>query len=1119
MIFISRLKLRNFKSFKFADISFPKTFVCLAGPNGSGKSNICDAIRFALGETSLKSLRAKKVRDLIFHDASAADVTLILDGDKKYEIKRAIRSDGKILYKLNGKKTTRWAILDVLARYNIDESGRNTIAQGEVQRIIDMNAKERRAIIDSVAGISEFEEKKLEALKELEVVDGRLKDANIILGERMAFLEELRKEREVALQFLENKKKLNNAKGSLLKIEAKRYEEELKNISELDAKLKFNLEKKETELKEIEAKMVEIEKMRSDTSKELQLRQQTASLIKRVEELKASINSKTQIIADKEAYLKKLEEESMMSKELEKDNALIKVLVEEIDQLKKELAEKEKELSEELNLDESEPIGEIKRNIAEVEEEYNKLKEKFIALDSEIKAKNDIIEIKVRELESIKVAPEDQNVAKLENEIKELSKTSETLSRKIDDSFSRIKELNAALVEVDKKLLELREKASVLKIKSSPTLINPALDFVNLLKQKGEAGIFGCIVDLIKFDPRYAVAVEAAAGSRLFYVVVDTINTATKIIEKLKATVNGRVTFIPLKEIKVVSHKAPQNYQFLSSFISYQPEIKKAVDFVFGDTVLVDNSKKVEEIGIGDYRIVTLDGEVFERSGLVSGGRIESTITLAAERRKLDSSIDELKAKKEQLTKELFAVREEEAKLRSQKTEIEIKLKTLEMKLKFEEERKKEYEEKMKRREIIQQEVATLRDVLKELLEERQKIEKTLATTRKKLESLHTLLKEKEDKLKAINEEVQRKKTANMSRVSALRAMIDGKSKELELRKEELLKKQTRLKDIEKEKKSVSDKINEMKRELVNENEELQITEEKILKHSSEIEKLFEAMKKYEAQLQEIGYRVGEKKAEIDKLNKEIGNVTVRKATIETRLDDIAAELKNYPDFEFVDLPKDELTNIIKQCEETLANIGNVNLAAIEAYERKKEEISEIENKVKKLEEERNAILTMISEIEEKKKVAFFDAFNSINENFRKIFSYVDMGEGYLYLDNPKNPFESNLYIKIKRNNKEYSLDSLSGGENSVIALMFIFALQLFKPSPFYVLDEVDAALDKENSKRLIQLIKEMSKDSQFIVVSHNDAIMSEAQAILGVTRVNNTSKVVGVKLEQIMAS
>ena len=156
----------------------------------------------------------------------------------------------------------------------------------------------------------------------------------------------------------------------------------------------------------------------------------------------------------------------------------------------------------------------------------------------------------------------------------------------------------------------------------------------------------------------------------------------------------------------------------------------------------------------------------------------------------------------------------------------------------------------------------------------------------------------------------------------------------------------------------------------------------------------------------------------------------------------------------------------------------------------------------------------MIGEIEERKKEAFFETFYAVSDNFRKMFTHIAIGEGILYLDMPNDPFESGLHIKLKRGGKEHTLDSLSGGENSLVALMFIFALQFFKPAPFYILDEVDAALDKENSKNLSKLITSMARDTQFMMVSHNDVVMSSAAMVLGVTKVDSVSKIVGVNLE-----
>lgn len=163
--------------------------------------------------------------------------------------------------------------------------------------------------------------------------------------------------------------------------------------------------------------------------------------------------------------------------------------------------------------------------------------------------------------------------------------------------------------------------------------------------------------------------------------------------------------------------------------------------------------------------------------------------------------------------------------------------------------------------------------------------------------------------------------------------------------------------------------------------------------------------------------------------------------------------------------------------------------------------------------------MSMIAEIDDRKKEAFTQTYRVVSSNFSNMFKYVDVGEGHLYMDKPTTPFESGLFIKLRRNNKDYSLDALSGGEKTLVALMFIFALQLFKPAPFYILDEIDAALDKANSKRLSELISRMANDSQFIVVSHNDTVMSSSESVIGVSKTGGASRVVGVKLKQVASA
>ena len=218
MVYIKGLKFRGFKSFCKAEANFPKGYVCLAGPNGSGKSNVTDGIRFALGEGSLKALRAKKVSELINTGCKFAEVTLFIDGEKQFEIRRGImvkNGEVKTLYRINGKRSTRTLVMEELRPYGLEAGSHNIIAQGQVQKIIEMNSKERRQIIEGVAGISEFDAKKDEAMRELDKVGQKITEATIVLGEREAALTELEKEKNDALEYLSAKDSFNRAMASI----------------------------------------------------------------------------------------------------------------------------------------------------------------------------------------------------------------------------------------------------------------------------------------------------------------------------------------------------------------------------------------------------------------------------------------------------------------------------------------------------------------------------------------------------------------------------------------------------------------------------------------------------------------------------------------------------------------------------------------------------------------------------------------------------------------------------------------------------------------------------------------------------------------------------------------
>jgi chromosome segregation protein len=1082
-------------------------------------SNFGDSVRFVMGEIALKALRARKVKDLIHTGAKSAEVTLNFDGDEKIEVKRAIREDGKILYKLNGKKTTRSMILDFMKKYNLDESGRNIIAQGEVARIINVNGKDRRQIIDAVAGISDFEQKKKESMRELGTVEERIKDANLVLGERQAFLKELEMEKESAIRYKGARTNLKNSKGTVLKMESERLTKELESARSLEEKIKFNVENKETDLAELEQSIAAKEKERHGTSRLLQEKQQTSSLVRKIEELKASLSSKSQLIADREELVAKGKNEfESISKEIELGANELHELEEQMEKIKNDIKELEPKVSDQQAIVNAE-IETLRNTFNNLSDGLAKLKERSIALKADIKSKQEIVQIKKEEASRItgSVGEDIQDPTK---EIERLRAAANDLSEQIEDSFKRTKEINVEIGELDKKMLDLKEQASIYKIRASPHLTNPALQLISSMKEKNAHGIHGTVADLIQFDPQYAHAVEAAAGGRLLYVVVDDMGVATGVIDKLKSAKAGRATFIPMMEVRTSRPMEMNGFSSILDVVKCNSNVRRAMEYVFGETLLVDSTKDAKEIGIGKCRIVTLDGEIFERSGIVSGGRASSSILGGNQLKKLESQIAQVKSTKDSLISELYSLRESESQSRARKSEFEIQIKTHEMELKAQSDEAEKRQSLLKTKSEIVSQIEKTIENIRSKENEYTAAQDEISKTSVRISEIKEKLDSETKRFEAESIATNKKQKDLASLLSSARATYEGKINEHEIRKREIREKEARAKEIEKERKDSLAKITELKRQMNNEQDELSALEEKVSGYSKEIEALFAKIKSFEEDLQLLGKQRGEKRIELDKFNKDLNQLEVKKATVSTRLEDVASEFSDFGEFEFQEeMKKDELMKIVKESEQIIASMPNVNMAAIEMYEKKKGEIEGVEEKIEMLGLERKAILEMISEIEQHKKDAFFKTFFEVSENFKKMFTYLSIGDGYLYLDKPNDPFESGLFIKLKRKGKdgkihEHSIDSLSGGENSLVALMFIFAMQFFKPAPFYILDEIDAALDKENSKNLAQLISNMAKNTQFILVSHNDIVMATADSVLGVTRVAGVSKLVGVKLE-----
>lgn len=1146
MVFIERIKLKRFKSFRYADIPLSKGFVCLAGPNGSGKSNICDAIRFALGENSLKSLRAKKIADLITHGSEKAEIYVQFNGDKKHELKRAIRKDGKTLYKLNGRRMTRTSVLEELGRIGVSVGNHNIIAQGEVERIVDINPKERREIIDGVAGISEFEEKKKEALAELAKVEQKINDATIVLKEREGFLVELEKEKNDALKYNEINAGLRKYRGSLLFIELKKVEKEFVRVTNKYLELKGQEEEVNKKVAEIDAKIKQLEERKNEITRQIneKAEREKSSLVAEVEQLKTAINLAIGSKEQKEREAERLKQKlSSLEDEKISLNARMIQLSEESAGLKEKISDVERQIIAFLNerdkASEGKALGkefyEAKLKSSNILKQLDERRGRMRGLELEMEkltSRKQFVEMELKRLEA-QVPPErKERQNEIQEELEELRKLSGQIDEQLASLFERERELNQKLPTTEKMLLEIKEKyvaiASKLEAIKESAQNQGVKAVLELRDKKMLPGVYGTVGELCSFDEQYANAIEAAAGNRLNYIVVEDVDTAAKAIEYLKKTKAGRCTFIPLD---VKAHFVSEEQRelgrkegskgFLVEVVSFDARYSNVFQFVFGDTLLIDDIEAGKRIGIGKVRMVTMEGDLLEVSGAITGGvirRVPSSLKEKAEAERLSSQLEAIKAERDEILNALYSIREEMGKKRKEKSELEVKIKGLELELSHinerEERERKGREEHLKALSALKQEAEKCSKEIDEKQAEMERVRGEVGELEKLVEEASRQIDaEKEEQFKKKMEEFEKQLNDFNSTKASYEAQLAKCTAELEVMRK-------RAQGVDEESDSLRKELNKLKSEIKELEASLELNSKsyeeksaKIKNISADLERLFEERNGTEREIEALALEKGKSGFNYEKFFKDLARYEVMKSNLETRLADLKTECASYQDIEQVPGTKEEIEAKIAEGEQQLAALGNVNLKAPELYEEKSRDIKEIKEKVQKLDEERKAVQNMIEEIEKKKAAIFMETFEAVRNNFRKLFGYAFEGEGDLVLQNPTSPLESGLQIQVKTEKGETKfIESLSGGEKSLLTLLFVFAIHMCKPAPFYLLDEADASLDKENSLKLSKLLKELSKDTQFIVVTHNDAVLTSADTAIGVTRTREGSKIVGVQ-------
>jgi len=1163
MTIINRIAIHGFKSFAHkTEVPLDGKYNCILGPNGSGKSNVGDALCFVLGRLSAKSMRAEKASNLIFNGgkdkkpATSAYVEIAFDNknksfpvsDQEVVINRAITKDSGSVYRINGQKKTRTEVLDLLATAKINPEGYNIILQGDITRFVDMPIMERRKVIEEISDVSVYEDKKHKALLELQKVEEKLNNADIILAERKTYLKELKKDRDQALKFKGLKDRIDSNKATYLQVQMKEREtvkgahdgeiakqqEKIKVLEEKAASLRKKAEEHKTEIaninKEIEQK---------GEKEQLKVHRQ-------IEDLKVSL-------AEEKTRVSTLKDEINKIKQ-RKDQFAVEM--DELDEKTSVQDKQQQTLQQNINVKQKE-LQELEKNVVQFKKKHNI--ESSQELEKEMEQKDILIEQKQEEAQQVRQKQQeslrekdqiefqlnslDERIAKVKEVEKENKQQMEGLQKHKNDFKTATLKLNKCLEQdssyasqlgnARRKSVEVQEKQAQLNAKTMTYQANLATDLAvrSILENKKKfKGVHGTVVELGQVNKKYAHALEASAGARMNHVVVEDDKTAADCIAYLKENKLGSASFIPLNKIRYNDIGAEDQkllkkdgaHNFALNLVTFKPQYKKAFAYVFGKTLVVEDLDSARKIGVGTNRMVTLDGSLAEESGVMRGGFSARKTALGFKEK---DSLEELEKVERELAEWQGVLASVEQKrdsnlqeitfLRTNRAELEAEVIKLEKSL-----------------HLDTHDLEASHDLKKDLQARLKEVDASLATVQKNILSLNKDLADLKTRKQALRLEVNQLRDPRL--LAQLSAFEDSRQKcrEDTLRMESDLKnllnrmeqmlapEKEKIREIskqhDKEEQKFTAEIAKLSSSIQGREKELEVKEKESKEFYSSYKGLFAAREKLSAEASKAEHEVESLREKSRDCERDVNLISLKNAEVKAKLAGLQEEFARYKGVQLLEHRSvEELKQEISRFEVMLSQMSAVNMKALEVYEQVEVEFNKLVEKKDGLGKEKTDVLALMNEIETKKKEHFMHTFDKANDNFQKIFSNLfTKGKAYLELENAESPFEGGLNIKVKLiGNRFMDIKSLSGGEKTLTALSFIFAIQEYQPASFYILDEIDAALDKQNSEILAKLIRSYADRAQYIVISHNDSIISEADTLFGVSMKDGVSKVTSLKI------
>ncbi|MFD1850411.1 chromosome segregation protein SMC [Oceanobacillus bengalensis] len=1180
-MYLKRLESVGFKSFaERISVEFVPGVTAIVGPNGSGKSNITDAIRWVLGEQSAKSLRGSKMEDIIFQGSetrkplNVAEVTLVLNNEdhalpldfEEVNVTRRVYRSGDSEFYINKQSCRLKDIIDLFMDSGLGRDAFSIISQGKVEEILSSKAEERRAIFEEAAGVLKYKQRKKQAEYKLAETQENLNRVEDIIFEIDGQINPLKEQAETAKKYVDLKETLKSKEISFLVAEIEELHKEWQSLlakiekdqsTEID--FKTMIHKKEAE---IEKKRQATEQIDTDIEAlQIELLTTTEKLEK-YEGKKQLLHERTKHFDENKQKLKVQKEETLVKlnklhEELEEEQTKLTSLLETRQQTKKQVHS----LKEKLEMNQET----ISEQIEELKSEYIEFLNKQAAMRNEKQSILNQLQQVTGKTE--KQASKFQGLLELREKLsKEKEQTKENLDEQEKNHHDKqllIRKLKYSLENERKQFQESQQKLYqgyqyIEKVKSKKEMLEEMKeDFQGffqgvkaVLRARGEnklADIHGAVIELIDVPKAYITAIETVLGGQAQHIVVKDDAAARNAIFWLKKTNSGRATFLPLKSIqeRFVSRdmltqieKHPGFVGIAANLVHTSKDYQKAINHLMGHVVIAETLKDANDIARQmqrRFRVVTLEGDVVNPGGSMSGGAgkktnqslftrekdlEEETLRMNEYQEKIVIFEKKVKNKKQEIAEiegrikiEEDAVTNEQKKLQQLQTEyreLELKLDSLNDNLYMYDQDNKQYsldQEQLEMRdkalsidlEHIKQQLAKIENKIERLTEQEvafkgnhEKLQNDYHQYRVSFAEQEERVKNQREKVNATKEQLTLLKQQNdkySNDLAKLLAIEDGDETEEEII---LMIEKSKL-----EKATLTSSIQEKRQERANLSQFVQDEERELKEENKKHHILMQAIQQKEVQANRLDVDLENR---LTHLQTEYTMTYEKARNTYEKADDIV-----------------EAKAVVLQIKSEIDQLGNVNLGAIDEYERIAERHGFLTEQQADLVEAKNTLFAVIAEMDEEMERRFDVTFSKIKEEFAVVFKQLfGGGHAELKLTDPKQLLDTGVDIIAQPPGKKLqNLALLSGGERALTAIALLFAILRVRPVPFCILDEVEAALDEANVSRFAKYVKLYSEDTQFIVITHRKGTMEESDVLYGVTmQESGVSRMVSVRLE-----